>query len=79
MCPDLYATGPSKSFSDLGQHFTSLGITKAKTFDDIGTALSKTDAGLDLNHMSQMSTPTYPPAMHKPLDSYITSQPAYQN
>lgn len=65
MCPDLYATGPSKSFSDLGQHFTSLGVTKAKTFDDIGTALSKTDAGLDLNHMSQMSTPMYPPAITK--------------
>jgi GH24 family phage-related lysozyme (muramidase) len=63
MCPDLHATGPSKSFSDLGQHFTSLGITKAKTFDEIGTALSKTDAGLDLNHLSQMSTPTYQPAM----------------
>lgn len=65
MCPDLYSTGPSKSFSDLGQHFTSLGITKAKTFDEIGTALSKTDAGLDLNHMSQMSTPMYQPAVNK--------------
>jgi GH24 family phage-related lysozyme (muramidase) len=65
MCPDLYSTGPSKSFSDLGQHFTSLGVTKAKTFDDIGTALSKTDAGLDLNHMSQMSTPIYPQAVSK--------------
>ncbi|NDB57130.1 hypothetical protein EB001_01580 [bacterium] len=63
MCPDLHATGPSKSFGDLGQHLTSLGVTKAKTFDEIGTALAKTDAGFDLNHISQMSTPTYQPAM----------------
>jgi GH24 family phage-related lysozyme (muramidase) len=62
MCPDLYATGPSKSFSDLGQHFISLGITKTSSFDQIGTALSKVDAGIDLNHMSQMATPMYPPA-----------------
>jgi hypothetical protein len=63
MCPDLHATGPSKSFKDLGEHFTSLGVTRAKTFDQIGTALAKTDAGFDLNHISQMSTPAYQPAM----------------
>jgi hypothetical protein len=63
MCPDLYATGPSKSFADLGQHLTSLGVTKSKTFDEIGAGLSKVDAGFDLNHMSQMSTPMYPPAV----------------
>jgi len=70
MCPDLHATGPSKSFADLGQHFTSLGVTKAKTFDDIGTALSKTDAGIDLNHMSQMSTPMYPQAVNKMYQTF---------
>jgi len=62
MTPDLYATSPSKNFKDLGQHFLSLGITDAKNFDQIGTALSKTDAGLDLNHLSQMKTPMYQPA-----------------
>jgi len=65
MCPDLAATSPSKSFKDLGQHFISLGITKSKTFQEIGTAISKTDAGLDLNHLSQMSTPMYKPAVDK--------------
>jgi GH24 family phage-related lysozyme (muramidase) len=63
MTPDLHATGPSKNFKDLGQHFLSLGITDAKNFDQIGTALSKTDAGLDLNHLSQMKTPMYQPAV----------------
>ena len=65
MCPDLAATGPSKSFSDLGQHFISLGITKAQTFQDVGAAISQTDAGFDLNHLSQMSTPMYPAAADK--------------
>ena len=62
MAPDLHKTSPSKNFKDLGQQFISLGITKAKTFDEIGTALSKTDPGFDLNHLSQMPTPMYPPA-----------------
>ena len=63
MTPDLHATGPSKNFADLGQHFISLGIVKAKTFDQVGTALSKTDPGFDLNHLSQMPTPMYPAAV----------------
>lgn len=70
MAPDLHATGPSKNFKDLGQHFLSLGITRAKTFDQIGSALSKTDAGIDLNHLSQMSTPMYPPAVDKLHNTY---------
>ena len=70
MCPDLAATGPSKNFSDLGQHFLSLGITKSKTFQDVGTALSKTDAGIDLNHLSQMSTPMYSGATDKLYQTY---------
>ena len=70
MCPDLAATGPSKTFTDLGQHMLSLGITRSKTFQDVGTALSKTDAGIDLNHLSQMSTPMYSGATDKLYQTY---------
>jgi len=65
MAPTLATTGPSKNFNDLGQHLISLGVTRADTFTDVGNALSKMDAGIDLNHLSQMSTPMYPGATDK--------------
>jgi len=65
MAPTLATTGPSQNFNDLGQHLISLGVSKSKTFNDIGSALSQMDAGIDLNHLSQMSTPMYPGATDK--------------
>lgn len=65
MAPTLATTGPSQNFNDLGQHLISLGVSKTKTFNDIGSALSQMDAGIDLNHLSQMSTPMYPGATNK--------------
>ena len=70
MCPDLVTTGPSKSFNDLGQHLISLGVTKASDFQTIGTAISKCDAGFDLNNISQMSTPMYPEAASQLYQTY---------
>jgi len=70
MCPNLSKTGPSQNFAQLGQHFLSLGLTRATHFQEIGTALSKIDSGLDLNHLSQMSTPFYQPAADRMMQTF---------
>ena len=57
MCPNLATSSPSKNFTDLGQQFISLGMTKGKTFNDYGTAFAKVDPGLNLQYLSQSSTP----------------------
>jgi GH24 family phage-related lysozyme (muramidase) len=70
MCPTLAATSPNKNFSELGHHFNSLGITNAKSFQDIGETFSKVDAGIDLNHYSQMSTPFHPAAANTLIQTF---------
>jgi len=57
MCPNLAQSSPSQSFSDLGQQFISLGMTRGKTFNDYGTAFAKVDPGLNLQYISQNPTP----------------------
>lgn len=70
MCPTLAQTSPSTNFSDLGQHFLSLGITKAKTFQEVGSALSKVDAGLDLQYLSQHNKPITQQATDTLMQTY---------
>lgn len=70
MCPNLAQSSPSQSFSDLGQQFISLGMTRAKTFSDYGTAFAKVDAGLDLQHISQNPTPITATAANKLMQTF---------
>jgi GH24 family phage-related lysozyme (muramidase) len=70
MCPNLSKTGPSQNFAQLGQHFLSLGLTRATHFQEIGTALSKIDSGLDLNHLTQLSKPFYQPAADRMMQTF---------
>ena len=61
-------SGVAKNWHDLGQQFISIGIVRATTFADVAAALAKIDPGLNLNHLSQLSTP-YDPATIKLINS----------
>ena len=70
MMPNMSQTSPHNNFKELGEHFMSLGITRAENFQQVGMVLSKVDPGLDLNHVSQMSTPFYQPAIDEIQSTY---------
>jgi len=68
MCPNFSKSSVAKNWHDLGQQFISIGIVRATTFADVAAALAKIDPGLNLNHLSQLSTP-YDPATIKLINS----------
>lgn len=72
MMPDVVKNGGYKTFDDLGKHLISIGITQAEDFQQIGNTLGQVNAGLDLNHYSQLNTP-----YHKPTADLLLSMFGY--